>query len=333
MKPEVSVHLIVKDGEKYIEGCLNAVKNQTYPNLVMRIFDNNSTDSTLQKARKVLPNSEIIQFKKNYFVGGAFNRSLQYSASRFVMMLCVDVVLDEMFIERAVRAIQQDERIGVVQAKVLWYDKENERKTDIIDTTGMQIFRSRRIINRGHGEKDTQQYNTPQEIFCYEGAVPFFRRQALEDVKMGEREYLDEDFVWYADEVDLGWRMRLAGWKMWYDPSVLAWHDRSTTHTLSKSFKAFIQQRKSIDKNKRMLDIRNQRLAFIKNDLTTSVLQHLPWILKRELMLFVYVALFEKSSLKAYTDIIRAAPKMLRKRRHILHNKKISHAHINTWFE
>ena len=99
MKPEVSVHLIVKDGEKYIEGCLNAVKNQTYPNLVMRIFDNNSTDSTLQKARKVLPNSEIIQFKKNYFVGGAFNRSLQYSASRFVMMLCVDVVLDELFIE------------------------------------------------------------------------------------------------------------------------------------------------------------------------------------------------------------------------------------------
>ena len=44
MKPEVSIHLIVKDGEKYIEGCLNAVKDQTYPNLVMRIFDNNSTD-------------------------------------------------------------------------------------------------------------------------------------------------------------------------------------------------------------------------------------------------------------------------------------------------
>lgn len=332
MKPEVSIHLIVKDGEKYIEGCLNAVKDQTYPNLVMRIFDNNSTDSTVQKAKKVFPNCEIVQFDKNYFVGGAFNRSLQYSTSPFIVMLCVDVVLDKMFIEQAVHTIQQDKHIGVIQAKVLWYDKQNERKTDVIDTTGMQIFKSRRVINRGHGEKDTQQYNTAQEIFCYEGAVPFFRRQALESVKM-KNEYLDEDFVWYADEVDLGWRMRLAGWKMWYDPKVLAWHDRSTTHTLSKSFKSFIQQRKSIDKNKRMLDIRNQRLAFIKNDLLLSVFLHLPWILKREMMLFVYVLLFEQSSLKAYTGIIHTAPKMLKKRRHILRNKKIHHTHIHKWFE
>ena len=332
MKPEVSIHLIVKDGEKYIEGCLNAVKAQTYPNFVMRIFDNNSTDSTLKKARDVLPSSEIIQFDKNYFVGGAFNRSLQYSASPFVVMLCVDVVLDESFIENAVRAAQRDACIGVIQAKVCWYDKRNERKTRVIDTTGMQIFKSRRIINRGHGQQDTGQYNTPQEIFCYEGAVPFFRRQALESVKMGS-EYLDEDFVWYADEVDLGWRMRLAGWKMWYEPQVLAWHDRSTTHTLSKGFKSFIQQRKGIDKNKRMLDLRNQRLAFIKNDLMLSALLHLPWLLKREVMLFVYVVLFEKSSLKAYTGIIRQAPRMLKKRRHILRHKKVKHTHINQWFE
>ena len=159
-----------------------------------------------------------------------------------------------------------------------------------------------------------------------------YKRQALESVKM-KNDYLDEDFVWYADEVDLGWRMRLAGWKMWYDPKVLAWHDRSTTHTLSKSFKSFIQQRKSIDKNKRMLDIRNQRLAFIKNDLLLSVFLHLPWILKREMMLFVYVVLFEQSSLKAYTGIIHTAPKMLKKRRHILRNKKIHHTHIHKWFE
>lgn len=332
MNPEVSIHLIVKDGEKYIEGCLNAVKSQTYPNIVMRIFDNNSTDSTVQKAKKIFPKSEIVEFDKNYFVGGAFNRSLEYSASPFVVMLCVDVVLDELFIEKAVRAIQQDKRIGVIQAKVLWYDKQNERKTDVLDTTGMQIFKSRRVINRGHGEKDTQQYNAAQEIFCYEGAVPFFRRQALESVKMGN-EYLDEDFVWYADEVDLGWRMRLAGWKIWYDPTVLAWHDRSTTHTLSKSFTAFIQQRKHIDANKRMLDLRNQRLAFLKNDLFLTTLSHLPWLVKREFMLFVYVALFEQSSLKAYTGIIQMAPKMFKKRRHILRNKKIHRAHISKWFE
>lgn len=333
-EPKVALHIIVKDGEKYIEDCLKHINHQSYKNFVVRVFDNNSKDNTVKIVKKVMPESEIILFDKNYFVGGAFNRSLAYSEEEFVVMVCVDVMIEESFIERAVDSINQDSSIGVLQAKVLYYNERDKEKTKIIDTTGMDIYRSRRIINRGHGELDEGQYKTG-EVFCYEGAIPFFRREALESskIKVGNTyEYLDEDFVWYADEVDLGWRMRLMGWKCFYDESVLAWHDRSTTHKLSGSRREFIKQRREIPSSKRMLDFRNQRLAIIKNDDFKTISLHTRYIIYRELSLFVYFLIFERTSLVGYIDLFKMLPLMLKKREIIQKKRIVSEKEIRNWF-
>lgn len=337
MKENVSIHLIVKDGEKYIKNCLKSLQNQTYPHINFRIFDNNSSDNTLDLARQIMPDVEIIQFSENYFVSGAFNRSLKYSNDIYCMALSVDVILDEYFVEHAVNEMKKRQDKGVIQAKVFWYDKAQEKKTNIIDTTGMIIFKSRRIINRGHGLKDEGQYDKPEEIFLYEGAVPFFRRKALEDVKIIRQddryEYLDEDFILYAEDVDLGYRIQLAGWGCFYSPSVIAWHDRSTTHSLSGGYRSFIEQRKSIPTYKRMLDFRNQRLLFIKNDSFQLFIKHIFFIIKRDFMLFLYFIFFERTSLKAYPSIIKMTPLMMRKRKMISKNKKVKYRELLHWFE
>lgn len=337
MHPEVSVHLIVRNGIRYLPECLAHVAAQTYPNIVLRVFDNASDDETPEVVARLAPDAQLVRFEKNYVVGGGFNRSLAYSTSPYVVLLCVDVLIDEHFIERAVKAMEEDPRRGAIQAKVLWYDKEHARKTDTIDTTGMQIYRSRRIVNRGHGQKDAGQFDRAEEIFCFEGAVPVFRRAALEDARMerGDKvgyEYWDEDFMWYADELDFGWRMRLFGWSSWYDPSVVAWHDRSTTHRLSGGWRDFVIQRRQIPSRKRMLDFRNQRLAFLKNDFIGTMILHSPWIIKRELFLFVYFLLFERSSLRAYWDIGRMAPTMIAKRKYIMSHCVVGERTTRSWF-
>lgn len=345
------MHLIVHNGEKYISKCLEALAKQTYTNIRVRVFDNASTDSTRDLAKNMYPGAEIIKFNKNYILGGGFNRSLYYTKSPYVVGLSVDVLIAPDFIEKAVLAMEENKKAGVLQAKILRWDFEKNKKTKIIDTTGMQIFKSRRIINRGHGEEDKEQYDTPEEIFCYEGAVPFFRREALEDAKMDKfkpfyapytdsadrarypYEYLDEDFIWYADEVDLGWRLRLLGWGSWYEPTVRAWHDRQTTHTLSGSHKNFIKHRKTVPAFKRKLDFQNQRLTFIKNDFWVNMLLDAPWFLKRELFLFVYILIWERSSLGAYLNIVRMLPKMIKKRRIIMNKKTVSANEMREWFK
>jgi len=339
--PAVSLHLIVKNGEKYIRSCLSHVKLQTYPRIALRIFDNASSDNTAAFARHLMPEVEIISFRQNYGFGGGFNRSLAWSQDPYVVGLCVDVMLDPHFIEEAVKTMESDPNIGVLQGKVMRYDDTSEKVLPVIDTTGMTIFRSRRVINRGHGEKDKGEYAKAGEVFCYEGAVAFFRRSALEDVKMpkslGDKEfpyeYLDEDFFWYADELDLGWRMRLYGWKNWYEPRAIAAHDRQTTKVLSKGWKHFVILRKTIPARKRILDFRNQRLAFIKNDNFLSFMKDARFWLPRELALFGYFLFFERSTLRAYADILRMGYRMLSKRRVIMRHRKLGRKAMERWFE
>ena len=330
-KPLVSIHLIVKDGEKYIRGCLSYVKKQTYPNIEFKVFDNASSDQTVEIVREMMPEAEIVQYPKNYVVGGGFNRSLPYSKAPYVVMLCVDVIMNPTFIERAVDTAEKDPHIGVVQAKIMRYDYERKQVTNKIDTVGLQIFRSRRVVNKGHGEEDRGQYENAGDIFCYEGAVPFFRREALEDAKEG-KQYLDEDFVWYADELDLGWRMRHRGWKSWYEPKVLAAHDRQTTTQVSNGYLGFIRMRRTIPAFKRSLDYSNQRLSFIKNERISVLLRHFPCWATREMFLFLYFLIFEQTTLPAYWRIVRMTPLMLRKRKVIMQRSVMDAQKAKKWF-
>ena len=176
----------------------------------------------------------------------------------------------------------------------------------IIDTTGFQKFRSRRIINRGKEEIDHEQYREG-EIFAVEGAVPVFRRKALEDCIV-EGYLIDPDFsigpFGYGDDLDLAWRMKNLGWKQWYAPNVIGYHNRSTRGP-----------RSGIPLIKRQLDWCNVRFAIIKNDRWQNLLLDAIFWIPREIGVMIYVLAFEPRVFAIVPRFFRLLPKMLRRRR------------------
>ena len=328
--PLVSISLVVRNGEKYIRDCLRSVKDQTHDNLELTVWDNNSGDRTKEIIKKEFPEFRLIEHRENIGFGPAQNRCLEITKGEYVLGLCVDVALNENFVAKAVEVMKSDKKIGALQAKI--YKTENGRPTNIIDTTGFEIFKSRRVVNRGHGEKDAGQYDQAGEVFSYEGAVPFWRREAMENSKVCGQAH-DEDYFWYADDIDLGWRMRLFGWKSFYSPGVIAYHDRSTTKRLSRNPLDFVRLRRTVPARKRMLDWQNLHLTFIKNDFCLSALKDLWPYAAREIKLLVYVLLFEQYTLLAIPKIIFLLPQMLKKRRYIMEHKKVSRAEIEKWFQ
>lgn len=330
--PKVTINLVVRNGEKYIRHCLKAIEAQSYSSLEVIIFDNNSNDQTALVAKKEFPQFQLIESSENHYVGGGFNRCIEKSRGKYILALCVDVILEKDFIKNAVRKMESDETIGALQSKTLIYDFKNQKLTDTIDTAGFEIFRSRRIVNRGHGEKDTGQFAKPEEIFSYEGACGFFRKSALEEVKISGQIF-DEDFIWYADDIDLGWRLALFGWKNFYDPSVIAWHDRSTTQRLSQGYWDFIQSRKSLSKEKKRWDYVNQRFTIVKNDIVGQFLHDFPFFIFREAKLWIYFLLFERSTLLGLFDFIKLLSKMSAKRKIIMSKKKAAEKEIKKWFK
>lgn len=321
----------VKDAALYLPSCFSALKKQTFQDFELIIFDNKSSDQTLQIAAEEFPQARLIRSSNNYYVGGAANRALEYAKGEYVLVLCADVVLNEDFLEKGIEIFRKDIRVGALQAKILKFSLSGDRihKTNMIDTTGFLIFKSGRIINRGHGETDLNQY--PEgEVFSYEGAAGFFRKIALQEAKIGG-ELFDEDFGWMADDIDLGWRLRNFGWKNYYASNVICWHDRKTTKRLSRGRLDFIRQRREISPLKRRLDYQNTILMLIKNMQFKNFLNHFFAIFLRQIALGIYIVVFEFSSLLAFWGILRFLPRILRKRHEIMQRKKITFEAIENW--
>lgn len=335
MPPEnnrfVSVNLVVYNGEKYIRQCLDSVKKQVYENFEVNILDNNSSDSTKEIIKKEFPKFNLVEGEKNLGTWPGQEELLKHSHGEYIVALSVDVVLDSHFVEEVIRIFEKDPKIGAVQGKI--YSAQN---LQIIDTCGFEAFRSRRIVNIGHGEEDKGQFNQEKEIFAVEGAVPVLRRQALEDCRLESQgdKIIDPDFFWYGDDLDLAWRMRLFGWKQIFAPEVIAWHDRQTTKVLAGGgWLEFIKIRKRVPMFKRRLDWRNTTLTIVKNDFASNLLCDSYYILWRQLRLWGYFLLFETSMVSEIFRVAKMLPKMLKRRNEIMRKAMVSAREMRGWFK
>jgi GT2 family glycosyltransferase len=348
---KISVNLVVLNGEKYIRHCLDAVLAQTYPHdkIQLNILDNGSTDSTksiignwkLEIGNSSFATFNLIESEQNLGMWPGQEELLKHTNGKYTVALCVDVMLDKNFAKNAVETLEKDDKIGALQPKIYKYDASTDFQNSkfiipnlkIIDTAGFQVFKSRRIVNIGHGEEDKEQYDNLGEIFAVEGAVPVFRKEALLSCKiMGE--IADHDFFWYGDDLDLAWRMRLFGWKQVFAPNVIAWHDRQTTKTLKKSWLDYLMRvpiRRQIPIRKRRLDWRNLRWTLVKNDYIINILKDLPWIVSREIAVLGYTILFEPEVLKEIPAFFRYLPNMFRKRKEIMKKAVLSPKEIRKW--
>src|SRR3989344_5831004 len=319
----VTVNLVILNGEKYIRHCLDGILGQTYPKelIEFNILDNGSTDGTIDRItnyelriKKNIPKFIFTKSKINLGMWPGQEELLKYSNGKYILGMAVDVILDKNFVKNAVEVMEQDSKIGAIQAKIYRFDQQpttnDPQFTKIIDTCGFRIFKSRRIVNIGHGEKDRGQYDNLGEIFGIEGACPFFRKGTLENCGIEVRprgffevepqklqtEIFDHDYFWYGDDLDLAWRMNLFGWKQVFVPSVIAWHDRQTTKNLKRNWSDYmfrVPARQQIPIKKRRLDWRNTRFTIIKNDYIINILKDLGYILTREVAVLVYTLLFE----------------------------------------
>ncbi len=330
--PLVSVSLLTWNGQKYLKGCLDSVFNQSYPNLEILMLDNGSTDQTVEYLKRASSKPSKLNIKylghhsKNTGFCAGHNQIIRESKGSFVFLLNQDVILDKDFIKEAIKTFNQDKKIASVQGKVMQW------REGFIDTTGMIMLKNRRTINRGQGQLDKGQFEKVEEIFGVDGAAPIHRKKALEDIKIND-EYLDQDFFAYKDDVDLAWRLRLAGWKAFYQPKAIAYHDRTSGENAALSYFSIIKERLKISKFSKYLSFKNGRLMQIKNEQVGVLLRHLPWFLPKEIGAWGFATIFERYTWKAFIDIFKQMPLVWKKRKIIMNRKKVSSKEMASWFK
>ncbi|HUT96313.1 MAG TPA: glycosyltransferase family 2 protein [Candidatus Paceibacterota bacterium] len=331
MNKLVSIIILNYNSEKYIKNCLNSVLEQTYPNIEILVVDNDSKDKSIEMANGIIGdckgNKRIILNNKNLGYAEGNNVGIRESRGEYVILLNVDTILDRNFVQEIVSSFEKNAKIGSVQGKIY---QLNNRKTKIIDTFGFTVFKSGRIIDTGQGTEDINQYpltdSRLRKIFGVNGVAPAYRRIALNDIKLKD-EYLDKDFFCYCEDVDLAWRLNWRGWPVVFNPNAVVWHDRTSSKSVGKGWKEFRKTRKSQSLWMRKISWRNTWLVFIKNLPVKSFLN--PQFLKRQIKFGLYLLFFEPRVLLAKFEIIKLFPRMLKKRKLIMKNKKVNYVRLD----
>jgi len=341
MNKLVSINILTYNAQDLIELCLESVLKQNYANIEILIIDNASSDNTLRQITKHRKQNakfpmRVIENKKNLGFTAGHNQGIRKSNGEYVLCLNQDIILDKNFVKNAVKTMELDKKIGAIQGKLykitrdMWEIESPMSKQGVLDSTGLLIFKNRRIVSRGQGEKDEDQYKRG-EVFGVDGAAPLYRRKALEDIKINN-EYFDEDFFMYKEDIDLAWRMRLYRWKSIYEPGAIGYHLRSAGEGAVKKYLKVAKARKKISDFAKFYSFKNQRLMQIKNELPTLFFRHFYRIIIKEAVAWIYVLFFERYTWKAIKLLIKQAPIAWRKRKIIMTHKRVNARNMEKWF-
>ncbi len=344
VNPLISVNLLLYKPGIYLKPCLESILAQSYKNFELLIIDNASNDKTAEQVKKILDDLpatikwRLIVNEKNLGFAAGHNLSIKESSGELIVLVNQDIILDENFLENILGVFEQDKSLSSAQGKLLRLKVNEDKleKSKMVDNAGLVILKNRRIIARGQGQEDSGQLDKQKEIFGVDGALPIYRREALEDIKInlgGKSEYFDEDFFAYKEDVDLAWRLRLYGWQAIYEPKALAWHARTAGDSAKTSYIGIIKERLKINQFGKYHAFKNQRLMQIKNEQVSLLLCHALWFIPKEIGAWFYVLVFEHYAWKSIRELFRLAPRARQKRKIIMAHKKIKDEEMKRWFK
>lgn len=223
---DFSIILVNFNGMKYLPQCLDAIRKQEFEGSWEIITVNNySTDNSAEWLRNQ-KDVKVFDFGKNLGFSAANNIGILYSKGDFILCLNFDCYLTPQFLQEVYNAFRGKPDVGMISGKL--YKLVDNNFTRWLDTTGIEFNRCF-PKDRGEWEVDNGQYDNQLDIFGPSGAAACYRKKALEEVKFGKHEYFDEEMFIYVEDIDLAWRLNLAGWKCRYLPHAIAYHKRGST--------------------------------------------------------------------------------------------------------
>jgi len=197
--------------------CLDSLAQQTHRDLEIVVVDNGSKDGSVAAVREKHPSCVVLAERENLGFAEGGNRGIAASHGEWVALLNNDTVADPHWAEHLVAAAEAaPPGCGMLQSVLLFMDRPTR-----INSTGIVLTSFGSGNDRQEGERSD--HVDPQEIFCPTAGACAYRRTMLEEVKLPNG-YFDREHFMYFEDLDLGWRARLAGWSAQVVPKSLVHH-------------------------------------------------------------------------------------------------------------
>jgi GT2 family glycosyltransferase len=334
--PRIAINVVRYNQDvELISKCLKSALNQSFDDYNVTLTENGSSDNIEDVILAQFgshPKFRYVDNQRNLGFSGAHNRFIRDSCSEFVLPLNPDAAMPTTYIRSLLDAFD-DPLVAAAEGKMLKPEPLSDHSW-VLDGTGMTISRARRSRERGQLEIDRNQYDVDTDVFGVSATAAMYRKSALEKVKFAESEYFDEDFFTYWEDLDLSWRLRLAGYRCVYVPAAIVFHSRAAGRT-KHGFKRpveLVRHTRSLPMKVVYWDWRNHLFAIIKNDFGSSLLRDIPFIVGRELLLFGYLVMVRPGTIAAIPQFFKLLPRILEKRRVIHAHRVAKSKDMEQWF-
>ena len=249
VSPSVAIVILNWNGKHYLQQFLPSVLATKYSNLKIIVADNHSADDSVKFLKNTYPQIQIIQLLKNFGFAKGYNEALKEVAADYYLLLNSDVEVTPGWIDPMIDLLEKDLDHAACQPKLLAF---NNRKLfeyagaagGWLDAYGFSFARGRVF---DICEEDEGQYDECSEVFWASGAALLIRSEVFH--KMNG---FDEYFFAHQEEIDLCWRMKLAGYKIYCCPQSVVYHVGGGTLPRGNSRKTF-------------LNFRNNQIMLAKN--------------------------------------------------------------------
>jgi GT2 family glycosyltransferase len=240
--PLVAIVILNYNGRNYLEKFLPSVMSSTYANKEVYVADNASTDDSINWVKKNYSDIKIITLTENYGFAKGYNEALKQVIADYYVLLNSDVEVSPGWIEPVIALMQMNEKIAACQPKLLAYHNKNlfeyaGASGGWMDSLGYPFSRGRVF---DVCEEDTGQYDEASEIFWATGAAMFVKATVFHGMNG-----LDGYFFAHQEEIDLCWRMQLAGYMIMSCPQSIVYHVGGGTLPLGER-KVFLNFRNNL---------------------------------------------------------------------------------------
>lgn len=213
---QVTVIIPNWNGKEYIRDCLDSLLMQDLGEFPIIIVDNGSTDGSVELIQKDYPQIRLIRLDKNYGFCRAVNEGIRAAETEYVILLNNDTRVGKEFASKLLKSAKQSDAVFSCQAKMLQMDHP-----DRMDDGGNYYCALGWAFARGKGG-DASHYCESAKIFSACAGAAIYRREVFEEIG-----YFDERHFAYLEDVDIGYRARIAGYENRYEPGAIVYHKGS----------------------------------------------------------------------------------------------------------
>ena len=253
-----------------LEKCIESIyQNPPSCDYSINVVDNASKDNSVQMVREKFPNVNLYANKENLGFAKANNIVLRKVKSEFVLILNPDTIVLPRSLDVMLNFIEKDAETAIVGPKLIDYRKNVLNSCEMYPSLNSELIQSFYLDKLGIFTKWISKFtlsrwdhNSVREVDWITGACLMVRMKAMNDIGL-----MDENYFLYYEDVDLCYRIKKKGWKVYFLPDVQIIHHqgRSTKTILDKTilishkskyhFLRTYAKKEDLDKYKMIVDL------------------------------------------------------------------------------